>query len=382
MNSFATRAAAAAAAVDFINATKERCLYLYCAQELNNNAAVCFEEGLFDQATSSLHDGLKLLIAINNGNNEFNNRFPIGCCCSNIGSCSRDYCDHPCTLDGCIAFSEQTSFLFQCNQNSSRHSCDTTPTTKRSRIGMPFCKTTNAPKKRRLSCSRDVSTGFQNTDPLRGSSNSSDGYLYKRPIRVPLEGFCHCHKGYKSLLVVIVFNLAICHHINDKTNNSIDNNEIDEAKTKNMVFLYQLCLDLLRSMATCSVNNRASSMFEMIILNNLSQLYLVNDNPTKQKKSLEDLLSSLMVVIERKTRDVTGNASIVSSSNDQNNTNNSVNVNANANVSSSSHVNSRDNRRDSFRWASLHNGEQSKLVEGVLENLNPLILQEHCADAA
>lgn len=363
MNSFAATAASAA---DPMSTAKERRLFLFCAQELNNNAAVCFEKGLFDEATYSLQIGLKLLIAMSNNNNGID-RTSIGCsCCAcppRRNPRCQDYCDHPCTLDGCIAFSEQTSFLFQCYSSSSNAT-----TAKRSH-GMPVSKN-NGPKKRRLSRSKDVATGFHDAENLRGSS--SDGYLYKRPIRVPLRGFCHCHKGYTSLLVVIVFNLAIAHHLEINSMNGSS-----DAKTENVVYLYKLCLELLRQSSTwspmaSSANNKSSIRCEMIILNNLSQLYLVNGNPTKHKKSLQDLLSSLMVLIERGTRESTGNTGGGGSGS-----------NGNSNNGSSNSSNNRNNYWwDSNRWAGTQNGEQSKVVEGFLENLNPLILHEHCADAA
>jgi hypothetical protein len=94
----------------------------------------------------------------------------------------------------------------------------------------------------------------------------------------------------------------------------------------------------------------------MIIHNNLSQLYRMSGDPSKHKESLQDLLSSLMVLIERRTRDHDGS---VSYGND--------NINY---------------WWDSNRWAFFQNGEHSEVVEGVLGNLDPLILREHCADAA
>jgi hypothetical protein len=93
----------------------------------------------------------------------------------------------------------------------------------------------------------------------------------------------------------------------------------------------------------------------MIVHNNLSQLYRMNGNPSNHKKSMQDLLSFYMVLIERGTRDSSGGVS-----------------------GSFSYNNNNYYWWDVSRWAS----EQSELVEGVLENLDPLICRAHCADAA
>ena len=76
----------------------------------------------------------------------------------------------------------------------------------------------------------------------------------------------------------------------------------------------------------------------------------MSGNHSNHKKSLRDLLSTYMVLVERGTRESTGSTSGISNYY-------SWDVN---------------------RWA----GEPSELVERVLENLDPLIRREYCADAA
>ena len=306
------------------------------AQELNNNAALCFEKGLYERATMSLHDGLKLLIAMNHSGHQFQN---CGDCCSQDAEPEWDpLCEHPCTLDGCIAFSEQTSFLFnftnEAPEGNSKRSHDAS------------CSTPNkGPKKRRLSHSKDVSTGHTTS-----TEKPSNGFVYQRPIRVPLEGFCHCQKGYTSLLVVIVFNLAIAHHMN-----AMDG--LCDAKAENIVFLYRLCLDLLHqasslpnseSGTTTMSSAKSSTRCQMIIHNNLSQLHKLNGNKVGHEKCLQSLLSSLMVLTERNTRESTDASGYW----------------------------------DANRWGGPQNGEQSELVEGILDNLDPVIRNSQCADAA
>ena len=306
----------------------KRTLHLFCAQELNNKAVLYFEGGHSKEATTILHDGLKLLIAINHQHyTEHHSIEDCGCgnCPSetsvkNLQQCS--FCDDGGTLDGCIAFTEQTSFLIAkglCPEKAS--SVETKPNNDATWNGNIRCH--NPRKRQRLSYSSD--------------GTKKNGYVYKQPIRIPLEGFCQCQRGYTSLLVVIVFNLAIVHHYS-----VIDEEPIDESKTQNIAFLYNLCLNLIRQAGTMgspppSTSTRASSTrCEMIIHNNLSQLYRMDgNNASMRRKSLQDLLSTFMVLVERKTR-----------------------------------------QDDDM------NGKISNLYRGILENLDPLILKKQCADAA
>lgn len=334
----------------------DRCLHLFCAHELNNSAAISFEKGLHEEATASLHNGLKLLIAINHHRNDNHTMSRKERRCESCSRISLDHssCTQKCTLDGCIAFSEQTSFLIHGDNSilsAGKGGVSNSEVNKNTNVTNNAGNNT-ACKKRRLSCSSDVSSGF----PTRIVANcsNSDGFVYQRPVRVPFEGFCHCKQGYTNLLVVIVFNLAIAHH-----RSAMNEDSCHALKTENIAFMYKLCLELLRQAAALSSSQQpskeklASSIrFEMIIHNNLSQLYKMGgNNPSKHQQSLEDLLSTLMVVVERGTREDT----------------NSIN----------SHW------WDASRLASTQrNGEALNLVDGILSNLDPLILHNECADAA
>lgn len=364
-----------------------RNVHLFFAQELNNSAAICFERGLYERATSSLHTGLKLLIAMdhnknsNSDNKNGDHSTHVGCSgCGHASGSKRpansqqqqqqqqqfSCCDHPATLDGCIAFSEQTSFLLDqltsisCKENQ----CKTTTTVDRSHDSVAVsCH--NGTKKRRISqcSSKDSSKNV--------TENNCLGYVYRRPIRIPLEGFCCCHRGYTNLLVVIVLNLAIVHHI--RAMEGSINKAAAATKTEDIVFLYDLCLDMLHpsspppsSPSTFDdtrviSSSRKSAQFEIIIHNNLSQLYKIGGKSSEHHSSLQHLLTSLMVMIERGTRESPGHSGGV--------------------VSSSS---SGNYWWDSHRWTARarKNGQSSELIEGVLENLNGLMLSAQCADVA
>lgn len=313
---------------------------IFCAQELNNKAVLYFEGGHCKEATALLHDGLKLLIAINH--QHFTEQHSIeDCGCGNCPSetsvknlqqCS--FCDESGTLDGFIAFTEQTSFLIPkrlcAEKTSSVETKSNNDATWNENI-----RCLNPRKRQRLSYSSD--------------NTKKNGYVYKQPIRIPLEGFFQCQRGYTSLLVVIVFNLAIVHRYS-----VIDEEPIDESKTQNIAFLYNLCLNLIRqagamwSQPPLTSIQASSTRCEMILHNNLSQLYRIDgNNASMRRQSLEDLLSTFMVLFERRTREDNDN-----------------NLQATA-------INAFDT-----------NGKISNLYQGILENLDPLILKRQCANAA
>ena len=355
-----------------MNEMDKRILHLSCAQELNNNAAMCFERALYEEATTSLHNGLKLLIAINHQRcNCGGDSTTDGCGCENCPSSSENSdsrwcssCDHPSTLDDCIAFSEQTFFLIHgdVTNDSNSNSCpkkrsrpDELPVSQGNASKNPNVRNNNTCKKRRFSHPRDLASEFP-TKTFPNKTNNKSGYVYQRPIRIPLEGFCHCQRGYISLLVVIVLNLAISHQ-----RNIMDEGSCDASKIENIGFLYKLCLDLIKQAAALAspppsigTTGASSTRCEMIIHNNLSELYKMGgNNHAKHQQSLQDLLSTLMIFIERGTRE-----------------------SAMADISS-------DGWDVSTRWSNTQrNGEASKMVEEILENLDPLILHEHCADVA
>ncbi len=332
----------------------KRALHLFFAQELNNKATLLFERGLYKETTTALHDGLKLLIAINHQHYiEQHSIEDCGNCPSettvkSLQRCS--FCDDSGSLDNCIAFTEQTSFLVTkqfCSETASSDEMASNGDASRRNENLR-----NPRKRRRLSHAGDVRNGSTNK-----------GYIYKQPIRIPLKGFCQCKRGYTSLLVVIVFNLAIVHHCS-----VIDEVPLDESKAQNIVFLYNLCLNLIRqagaigssspgatvSLSLSTSGRVSSTRCEMIIHNNLSQLYQMDGNYiSMHKESLQNLLSTFMILVERGTRPGNGY---------------SVDETRRINASNT----------DSIR----RNGEVSALVLGILENLDPLILKNQCADAA
>lgn len=327
----------------------KRTLHLMWAQELNNRAAMCFERGLHKQATKLLHDGLKLLIAINHQHYNEKTSDNAKSTPNNLLCCS--FCGDGATLDQCITYSQQASCQMESRVCSDKD-CSVHKTVSND---TPAGETknhrnSNPKKKRRLSSSKDVANGYavqSDTD----QPSTKNGYVFQQPIRIPLEGFCQCQRGYTCLVVVIVFNLAIIHH-----HSIIDDVSLNAYKVENISFLYKLCLDLIgqTEAMVSALHTRRSTMAsstrcEMLIHNNVSQLYLMDGNNTlMQEKSQQDLLSTFMILIERGTRQNDDYIDI----------------------------------RRGVNTQQEHGRAVSNLVHGILENLGTLILKNQCADAA
>lgn len=184
-----------------------------------------------------------------------------------------------------------------------------------------------------------------------------------------------------TLNLIIAFNLAIAHHQKAllqvgsnistcSTNTTVDNNNnilIREKIIEKTLCLYEIILKLqqqqsrqLHNLTTTRHANSGNSngndndhdhdciRFNMIIHNNLSQLYRMSNNHTKHRQSLQNLLSTVMVVVEHETRRVDDN-----------------------DYSSSDEI-----------ATGAASRRKNIYLDGFLQNTTPLILQERCAEAA
>jgi hypothetical protein len=248
-------------------------------------------------------------------------------------------CYH-CTLDGCIAFSE-----------SNRSAAAILDCTSSNGVGPNI-------KKRRLDSSevaierRNLCDGISATiSQEREDRVLEDGYTYCQPILVGSEG----HDMGATLFLIIFFNLALAHHLKALDGHyTKKERDVIIRKTLSMYELTQSWqLKLLsnekkgnstsstRASASCS--SVVSIRLNMIIQNNLSQIHLLINDISKYKRCLQHLLSTVMVVLDYKTRST--------------------------NSTDSSRITSKDPR--------------VMEIEGFLANTTSLILGDgHCAQAA
>jgi len=314
------------------------------AQKLNNIAALLIDVGHYDRAILSLQRALRLSELYAMGDNDTN----------------RAHCKcHECTLDGCIAFSEQqkntsttpTIIIKNESSNSTRSHTDTNNSiNKRRRIMARKSPMTNE------DCDRDDNknanykhkpshNGHGIDESPAGSNNNDSGYIYRHPILIQ-QG----HKMGSIRFLVILFNLALAQHL--KALSSSEDKK--EHPTKKALLLYELIFEYWSRLqgrsskedAPCRANN---IRFVMIIYNNLSQMYRLVNNSTKQKQCLQHLLSTVMVVIDNKARNVHTSFTPVTSQN------------SNSDCDDAAFRNS---------------------LDGFLTNTATLMLQEQCAQAA
>jgi len=255
----------------------------HLAQQLNNSAAQCIEIGHYSRAIWSLSKALEI------NRNQMNTDRPRR---EKVCKCYR------CTLDGCIAFSESNrsaAAIFDCT--SSNGEC---PNIKKRRIDSSEVAT----EKRNL-CDSSSSTISQESE----DRVFEDGYTYCQPILVGSEG----HTMGATLFLVIIFNLALAYHLKalDGHHTKKERDTIIQ-KTLSMYELshwWQLKLlskdkkgnSTSSTRAAASYSSVASIRFNMIIQNNLSQIYLLINDNSKYKRCLQQLLSTVMVVLDYKT---------------------------------------------------------------------------------
>jgi len=216
-----------------------------CAQKMNNSAVSCIEIGHYSRAITSLTRSLELL------KRQQRSRDLAPCNC------------YQCTLDGCIIKAAEK------RRSPSR----------------------NAKVERTQRDCNDISSG---------------GYISRRPIKVNAQG----HVMGPALYVIIVYNLGLVKHLIaiGSSNNSEREKVIQGAvATYNLAHQMQASLLLQHenskdSWSTEAAASLRSIRFEMMVLNNMSQLHKLNLCITEHDHCLRRLLSVMMMVVDQQVR--------------------------------------------------------------------------------
>ncbi len=267
------------------------CTYLL-AQQLNNSAARCIEIGHYARAKSSLKKALEINKKNKKQQTDFKTLGKIAACYQFV------------TLDGCIAYSEKNRSAASALKTSSN---DDGPSAKRRRVQTSDDKSANTTT---TSEQRDI---FWRPPSEDGNCNSTtisrqgveDNYIYCQPIRVNFEA----GDMGGTLFLVIIFNLALAHHLEALGAHNAERKDTIVRKTLSLYELTHKCyLKLLGNdheespLSWMTGSSVASFRFNMIIQNNISQLHrLVNDH-LKYDRCRQHLLSSVMVVLDYNTR--------------------------------------------------------------------------------
>jgi len=253
-----------------------------CAVKLNNHAAFYIETGNYESAIASLQKALRLWedyratsVAIE-----------IWCAC------------YDCTLDGCIRYSEQRNSLHEhCHQEFASPNEDRAGN-KRRRISAH--KYIEVSEDDDYDAATHYKQNINHTRKVQRTSHTSDdhGFTYSNPIRIPQR-----HNMGSTCFFVIMFNLALANHLKILNTSQPQKDEI-----QGVVHLYELIFEYWsRLQADCSVEREtdtatSSLRFVMILFNNMSRMYEIICNQTKQKQCLDNLLSIVMITVDCNAR--------------------------------------------------------------------------------
>jgi len=278
------------------------------AQTLNNTAAFDIQNENYEKAIVGLEKALRLWeeyrLKQTNGKS-----YGVLCVC------------RECTLDGCITFSDEQTKHYLSNQ--CRRAATTTTLTGISEESSSSSSSSSSrcgSKRRRISIHKYIETNEDedrddasttthhrrknqhqetaSTSDTTTDDDTGDGFIYRQPIQIP-----KCHNIGSTCFFVIMFNLALANHLKALDDRTNGNDSI-----QNVMFLYELIFEYWsRLQADCSVargNDAANSSlrFLMILFNNLSQVYRITENTTKQGHCLHNLLSIVMIAVESNTR--------------------------------------------------------------------------------
>lgn len=130
------------------------------------------------------------------------------------------------------------------------------------------------------------------------------GYIHHKLMRIPCRKMFHNHNVGSAVALIIIFNLAIVHHLNASRSNSRPRIE----KTLKLYELANHCLNTYVSdtHGCCcdAIVDETGILFHMVILNNLSHLHSLLGNHSTSQQCREQLVPLLMWLVDEKSRNV------------------------------------------------------------------------------
>jgi hypothetical protein len=199
------------------------------AQKLNEHAAFCIEIGCYDRAISTLVQALQLSEQTNH---------------TRVCQC------HSCSLESCMAFSQQTP--------------------------EGICVTPKKNDQKLL---------------LTDHDSSEEGFIHRKPIRVTPKSMQEGHRMGLVFPVIVTFNLALAHHLS-----AVDQRNMIRAPLQKVLQLYELAYRW--QMEEHDSVQLSSLRFTMIIANNLGEIHRAVKNHSKHQKCMQHLLSTMMFVVD------------------------------------------------------------------------------------
>lgn len=162
-------------------------------------------------------------------------------------------------------------------------------------------------------------------DPVESTTNGGGGYVYSHALQVLPHSIHHGHNMGVTLSLIIIFNLALAHHlmgIHSSNSSSVPNDVSNKLLNKALQLYelaYQLHVDEQQVAATyAKVSSRGISSttaateedetndskrmgmlrFTMIVSNNLGEIHRMSRNRIKHHMCLQHLLSTIMYMVD------------------------------------------------------------------------------------
>jgi tetratricopeptide (TPR) repeat protein len=192
-----------------------------------------------------------------------------------------------CSLDYCLAMEQDSYSSLLNNEKEKYHGGDNCQPSKDDKIDHVECD------------HYDNGKEYQHQTPA--DIKNHDGFVYRRPLLVPKRCVEEGHYMGISLSLIILYNLALAHHL--KAISMISQSECDALSSpdkekmqalKKALQLYQLAYQLQLD------QNGGYLRFTMIISNNLGEIHRVAGNAKKHIMLLHHLLSAIMFMVDRK----------------------------------------------------------------------------------
>ena len=135
---------------------------------------------------------------------------------------------------------------------------------------------------------------FGRSEMVKSTTATSDICIFLNPIKIPTNGSLSVpsKKVHKTLSLITMFNLAICHH-----RNAIENN-MDKTYLRKALQLYELAYSI---QVQGGIDMTLTPT--MIIMSNVGHIHDVLGNDDNAKQCFQHLLSTLMFLIEAGERD-------------------------------------------------------------------------------
>lgn len=278
-------------------------MFPYCFQEapnpsqvsqmLNDQGALFIQQGELGRAIEHLVKALKIYEGV----------------ADVVEACS---CNH-CRFDSCISSSRQAK-----------------------RFSFPAC------------CQKALSADHQSpppSDDCRSCPCDDGGYVYRQPIFCPPTFSQAGHYPGVTLLVIIIFNLALAHHLLSISKYHECQPRGRRQTLSKALQLYELFYQLLME------REIFSTQAMLAVANNVGEIHRIVGNHSKHIVCLEHLMSCIMLVVE--DHQSSGSASSTS-----------------------------DSPTTPGSGAPMRMSCHTEEMEGFLRNASQLVLNDNCASAA